>query len=66
MSVFIQYVWYGSDCEQHRGSLNVFSLENRVVKVCHTLYKKNPRSYHHHHDNVLLLLLLMMMMTTLH
>jgi len=40
MSVFIQHVWYGSDFEQHHGSLNVFSLENRVAKVCHTLYKK--------------------------
>jgi len=43
MSVFIQHVWYGSDFEQHHGSLNVFSLENKVAKVCHTLYK-NPSS----------------------
>jgi len=43
MNVFIQHVWYGSDFEQHRGCLNVFSLENKVAKVCRTLYQ-NKRS----------------------
>jgi hypothetical protein len=43
---------YGSDFEQHHGSVNVFRLENKVTKLCHNVYKKKGYHNHHHHDSV--------------